>query len=73
MPTYIEDVLVELETHHQRQSAAIITLNDLRDRKADFKAGVAIGFVNQVKAALNELDCAECKQLATDFGGDPAP
>ena len=73
MSAYIEDVLEELEAHHQRQSAAITALNELRGRKADFKAGVVTRLVNQAKAALNELDCVDCKQLATDFVGETRP
>ena len=73
MPTYIEDVLAELDMHHQRQSAAIVGLNELRTRGDDFKAAVRTGLINKAKAALNELDCADCKQLAADFTGVLAP
>ena len=73
MPAYIEDVVTELRKHHKDQSGAIIALNELGARADDFKAAVRTSMVNEVKAALSDLDCAECKKLATDFVGAPRP
>jgi|GEM_PF-2400103 hypothetical protein len=74
MPTvYIDDAIDFLSAAHQRQSEAITTARRLRDENDSFLASARGDFLQLVKNALNEIDAAAAKQIATDVVADRRP
>jgi hypothetical protein len=74
MPTvYIDNAIDFLSAAHQRQSEAITTARRLRDENDSFLASARGDFLQLVKNALNEIDAAAAKQIATDVVADRRP
>jgi len=74
MPTvYIDDAIDFLSAAHQRQSEAITTARRLRDENDSFLASARGDFLQLVKNALNEIDAAAAKQIATDVVAERRP